>query len=243
MSSNNKITVTLTTVTGLHIGASKDVVEIGGIDSPVVKDPVTGYPYVPGSSIKGKMRSLIELGDTSPSYIEDLTKTLTKNRETAALNAKMKDKEKREKLKAGKPCECGDCQICRVFGSLNSVVGPTRLIVRDGYLDKTSIEKFQGLQNQGISPFEFKTETAIDRLTGSAGGTGSLRHIERVPPGFTFRFQIIYRGGLAKLVDPNQENEDKELILKALRLIQDDTLGGSGSRGYGQVELAISDWE
>ena len=41
-------------VTGLHIGASKETVKIGGIDSPVVRDPVTNLPYIPGSSLKPK---------------------------------------------------------------------------------------------------------------------------------------------------------------------------------------------
>lgn len=47
--------------TGLHIGGGTESIEIGGIDNPVIKDPRTGYPYIPGSSLKGKMRSLLEL--------------------------------------------------------------------------------------------------------------------------------------------------------------------------------------
>ncbi|MFW5995283.1 MAG: type III-A CRISPR-associated RAMP protein Csm3, partial [Spirochaetia bacterium] len=47
-------------VTGLHIGAGSDTIEIGGMDNPIITDPVTGRPYIPGSSIKGKLRSLIE---------------------------------------------------------------------------------------------------------------------------------------------------------------------------------------
>jgi len=49
---------TIVAKTGLHIGASADTVEIGGIDTPVIKHPVTFEPYIPGSSLKGKMRSL-----------------------------------------------------------------------------------------------------------------------------------------------------------------------------------------
>ena len=47
-------------VTGLHIGAGNDEMHIGGIDMPVVKHPLTGEPYIPGSSLKVKMRSLLE---------------------------------------------------------------------------------------------------------------------------------------------------------------------------------------
>src|SRR5436309_1635952 len=45
--------------TGLHIGAGKGSLEIGGADNPVVKDAF-GLPYVPGSSLRGKLRSLLE---------------------------------------------------------------------------------------------------------------------------------------------------------------------------------------
>ncbi|WP_297499767.1 type III-A CRISPR-associated RAMP protein Csm3, partial [Thermococcus sp.] len=48
-------------LTGLHIGSQRDVSEIGGIDNPVIKDPHTGLPYIPGSSLKGKLRSLFEV--------------------------------------------------------------------------------------------------------------------------------------------------------------------------------------
>ena len=54
--------------TGLRIGGSKDNLDIGGVDSPIIRHPITDLPYIPGSSIKGKMRSLLELnaGDTKP---------------------------------------------------------------------------------------------------------------------------------------------------------------------------------
>lgn len=48
-------------VTGLHIGSQREVSEIGGIDNPVIKDPHTGLPYIPGSSLKGRLRSLFEI--------------------------------------------------------------------------------------------------------------------------------------------------------------------------------------
>lgn len=44
----------------MHIGGSKEKLEIGGVDSPVIRDPFTQQPYIPGSSLKGKMRMLIE---------------------------------------------------------------------------------------------------------------------------------------------------------------------------------------
>jgi CRISPR-associated protein Csm3 len=52
------ITGTITTVTGLHIGGSKSTIEIGGMDNVVIKTP-RGVPFIPGSSLKGKLRSLL----------------------------------------------------------------------------------------------------------------------------------------------------------------------------------------
>jgi len=47
-------------VTGTRIGGTQEKFEIGGIDNPVIKDPLTDLPYIPGSSLKGKLRSLLE---------------------------------------------------------------------------------------------------------------------------------------------------------------------------------------
>lgn len=54
-----EITGTIEVVTGLHIGGSSAFSAIGSVDSPVVKDMQTGHPVIPGSSLKGKMRSLL----------------------------------------------------------------------------------------------------------------------------------------------------------------------------------------
>lgn len=54
-----EITGKITLKTGMHIGASDAFAAIGAIDSPVARDPVTALPYIPGSSLKGKMRSLL----------------------------------------------------------------------------------------------------------------------------------------------------------------------------------------
>ncbi|MDX2098383.1 MAG: type III-A CRISPR-associated RAMP protein Csm3, partial [Leptolyngbyaceae cyanobacterium bins.59] len=46
--------------TGLHIGGGGETLDIGGLDKPVIRDPITQNPYIPGSSIKGKLRSILE---------------------------------------------------------------------------------------------------------------------------------------------------------------------------------------
>ena len=62
-----KIQTSITLVTGLHIGGSSENVEIGGIDSPVIKlGTRENQPYIPGSSLKGKMRCLLEQAAGAP---------------------------------------------------------------------------------------------------------------------------------------------------------------------------------
>lgn len=54
-----KVTAQIRLETGLHIGTSNAFAAIGATDSPVIKDPITNLPIIPGSSIKGKMRTLL----------------------------------------------------------------------------------------------------------------------------------------------------------------------------------------
>ena len=73
----------ITLVSGLHIGGSNAWLKIGGIDASVVKHPLTDEPYIPGSSIKGKMRALIEMTE----YASELVQTEFKpvNNETTQI--------------------------------------------------------------------------------------------------------------------------------------------------------------
>lgn len=64
-----KITAEIKLETGLHIGASNAFAAIGAVDSPVIKDPITNLPIIPGSSLKGKMRTLL-----ARSYNQELAK-------------------------------------------------------------------------------------------------------------------------------------------------------------------------
>ena len=62
--------------TGLHIGGSSSFSAIGTVDSPVIRDPFTGRPIVPGSSLKGKLRTLLARrscvnGETLPDFSAD----------------------------------------------------------------------------------------------------------------------------------------------------------------------------
>ena len=199
-----KIEGKITIITGLHIGAGSDTMEIGGMDQPIIKHPITEAPYVPGSSIKGKMRSLLETR-----YFIDRDAT-------------------RKFLTTGKPCNCGeaDCPACTIFGNTakDPNTGPTRIVVRDANLTTEFQDKF----NSGNLPMEVKHENTIDRVKGTAMHP---RPLERVPAGVQFDFNI----SLKQYEDDTADLKD--YVLKGLKMIELDALGGNSSRGCGQVRF------
>jgi CRISPR-associated protein Csm3 len=200
--------------TGLHIGAGKDAIEIGGIDNPVVKHPHTGDPYIPGSSLKGKARFLLEWAF---------------NRVRSDGRAFGFNDEDAENLSNG-----GDV-ILRLFGTAAKREkwndGPTRLIVRDAPLNS---EWRKELLKNGHLFTEDKAEVSIDRIAGKALD-GGLRHTERVVAGALFDVEI---GVRLWNTDGDGGARDREALawfIQALDFIEQDALGGSGSRGYGRV--------
>ena len=208
--------------TGLHIGAGKGSLEIGGADNPVVKDSF-GRPYVPGSSLRGRLRALLEqaMGMAVPSELVYLSK-----RRGQEVRIHQSDR--------------SDDEICLLFGRnpgrMERVVGdalesnhasPARLTVCDAPLDPDSITP-QMRENLDDELTEVKSENAIDRITSQA----NPRTLERVPAGARFRIRFV----LDVLCE-----EDKVLparLLESLRLLEDDSLGGGGSRGSGRVRFA-----
>ncbi|ABW66552.1 type III-A CRISPR-associated RAMP protein Csm3 [Desulfosudis oleivorans] len=205
------ITGQIEILTGLHIGAGKDAVEIGGVDNPVVKNPYTGEPYIPGSSLKGKLRCLMEW---VTGCVEDSGKTWEGGGETGP-----------DKLAAD--------PILRIFGttSKNWDAGPTRLIVRDACLNKEWKER---IIDRGLPLTEEKFENNIDRIQGKAGP--GIRKTERVPAGSLFDFEMVYR-----IFDTNDEGrtdvDNLDNLFAIMRLLEQDALGGSGSRGYGRIRF------
>ncbi|MCX6021084.1 MAG: type III-A CRISPR-associated RAMP protein Csm3 [Chloroflexi bacterium] len=200
----------ITVRSGLHIGASKDSIEIGGIDAPVIRELLTGDPYIPGSSLKGKLRNLLE----------------------------QKYPQQRQNVRT--PCDCrrDTCPVCRLFGphsNLAHQLGPSRLLVRDAYLTLATSERLAELRTEGSPTLEVKQETLIDRQTGTASGTRSLRSQERVPPSIEFDLSISMR-----VFKGDNEADMKRWVEEALGLLENDALGGSGSRGYGWVKIAYS---
>lgn len=210
-----EITATLEVVTGLHIGAGKDSLEIGGLDQPIIKHPLTHEPYIPGSSIKGKMRSLLEVGRFAARSTETLAWVTGQAKGCNGM---------------GKPCACAikGCPACTIFGTSAAEkgpeLGPTRLIVRDAQLNSEWRERFQNSQLQ----MEVKYENTIDRVKGTAEHP---RPLERIPSGVCFDFNLsfkVYDGDDPKLLDE---------VFYGLRLLELDALGGNSSRGCGQIRF------
>ena len=196
-----KIEATVTLLTGLHIGGNTDNVEIGGIDSPVIKLATKdGQPYIPGSSLKGKMRCLLE---------------------QAFGIAKVGD--------TGKEMECGKMNVRDFFGYAgNNNAKPSRLIVRDAMLTDESESALRTAENLDMPYTEGKNENTIDRVTARS----NPRLIERVPAGAKFKAEFIINKW-----DDDDEQQQIELFREAISLLENDYLGGSGSRGYGQVHF------
>lgn len=189
--------------TGLHIGGSSDAIDIGGSDNVVIRDSVTGNPYIPGSSLKGKLRFLTELND-----------------KTSAQSVIDND---------GSPADNPNCIAAKLFGisaddKQTELKFPTRTIVRDAYPDEETLELWN---NEAlISGAELKYENTINRINSSA----NPRNIERVPKGSKFDFEIVF-----SVYEEDEENIS--YLLDAMKLLEDNYLGGSGSRGFGQIKF------
>lgn len=184
--------------TGLHIGGTNAALNIGGPDKFVVRNPITNIPYIPGSSLKGKMRALVEIA----------------NGET----------------NGGKPSSDPKSKAGKLFGTAGDSDDkrPSRLIVRDADLDITT--KPDMFVNTDLPYTESKTEVAIDRVTAKA----NPRTFERVPAGAEFHLNMVLN-----VFEGEDEASLKATLNQAITLLEDDYLGGHGSRGYGQVKIVL----
>ncbi|MBD2389272.1 type III-A CRISPR-associated RAMP protein Csm3 [Aphanizomenon flos-aquae NRERC-008] len=261
--------------TGLHIGGGEGKMDIGGLDKPVARDPITQYPYLPGSSIKGKLRSLLERvhnkplnragsRDTFRYESDDLVDGYTELHTIPYTGART-------------------CPISRLFGStggsdfwvkttdaiaenldrvkqndqfvteiysgveyskiLRGRNSPAKIIVRDCRLSEESAKKLERVDT-GLYMTEWKWENGLDRVTAAA----NPRQIERVPAGAEFDFELVYtveaEGSQTDDLTPEELQkafreaaEDLRNIAIALSLLEDDALGGHGSRGYGKIRF------
>ena len=206
-----KITGTIVLKTGLHIGGGDTEMRIGGIDNQVAKDPVTGLPYIPGSSLKGKIRSLLEwkLGLVSLDGHPFSFKQLKLDQVDAEAGDLLR-------LFGGAPDKDTDEKVKKI--------GPTRLAFWDCQLN--AIWKVESLDKRNLLATEAKSENSINRISGTADNP---RFTERVIAGTQFDFRLNL-----KVVD---DENLMPLLLQGLKLLEADSLGGSGSRGYGKIEF------
>lgn len=202
---------------GLHIGAGDTEMRIGGTDNPVIKHPNSLEPYIPGSSLKGKVRSLLEMKSG-----------LMLNTRGEPLKAKHMGGLGGQQLE-----ECK--KILKIFGASGAdaeeitELGPTRVSFADCPLNGTWRER---ARKERWSLTEVKSENSINRIKGTAENP---RFTERVPADAEFDFSVCL-----KLLGP-QEEELLNYLLLGLKLLELDALGGSGSRGYGKIEFHFDD--
>lgn len=208
----------ITLLSGLHIGGGDDTMKIGGIDNQVIKQINTKMPYIPGSSLKGKIRSLLELK-------LGLVKFSDK-----PFSAKFLDKISDENTKK-------DAQnLLKIFGDSNAQENKTG-ITRISFSDCTITDAIAtDVQSEKIKLSESKYENVIDRIKGMATNP---RQTERVPAGVEFNYDI-----KLKVLEGDDKEEMCRLIKRGIELLENDYLGGSGSRGYGRVKFSNkSDWK
>jgi CRISPR-associated protein Csm3 len=194
-------------LSGLHIGAGAAGIGIGGSDAPIVRQPVGEDPYIPGSSLKGRLRFLLDWAF-----------------------------ERVGKAAAGEAPDPAD-PVLRIFGAPTGdgawTGGPTRLIVRDATLDPAWRARAMA---RGWPLTEEKSEAAIDRLAGKSHDRSPPRQTERVSAGAMFDAEFVFRvydtgdGGA-------RDAQCLNWLLAGLSLLEQDALGGSGSRGYGRIRF------
>ena len=206
------ITATLTLESSLHIGAGDSEIHIGGIDNSVVKHPISGEPYIPGSSLKGKIRSLLEW-------------------RSGAVQENPLGKKEYEQSTGKQQTEVK--HILQLFGisgdtqdeDFQKHISHTRLAFWDCPLDPAYAQEQR--DNDRLYT-EAKSENSINRISGTAEHP---RQTERVPAGAKFRFRLTLK---------QYDGDDDALLhtlLTGLKLLEWDSLGGSGSRGYGKVRF------
>jgi CRISPR-associated protein Csm3 len=134
-----EITGKIKLLTGLHIGGTNSSMSIGGIDKAVIRNPLTNQPYIPGSSLKGKMRSLLEV----------------------SIGANL---QKSSSQVPNGPSKEGTA--ANLFGNAtgNDTQKPSRILVRDCIMTNAALV----LEKTELPYTEGKTEVVIDRITSAA---------------------------------------------------------------------------
>lgn len=232
---------TLVLKTGLHIGGNVESMQIGGVDLPVIKDSSSNLPYIPGSSLKGKLRSILEkFGKRTVNGKEE---TLTHNRNIGTRWNPLYIHCCEDTLYAM------NCDVCRIFGSSGDDRAlkdkkekaenmPALLFVRDCLLDEDSLD------TESLFT-EVKIETGVDRSTMAA----NPRKVERVLPHTRFGFEMLYNVDALSVSKEKQLSfpeatlkKDLDNILTCMELLESEGLGGYTSRGYGKITFLFDEF-
>ena len=193
---------------------------IGGSDNPVIKNPATGLPYIPGSSLKGKMRAELE---------KQLGKAGGRNGDA--------------------PCGCAteSCPVCRLFGahmSTRGTLGPSRVIVRDGRLRSGSSGQ---IENKTENVINRQSGAAQHPRSNERVVEGTEFDLQIVLQVFDLDRDFPYedpRSGVSHQGDSALQ----AVVAEGLRLVQLTGLGGGTSRGSGAItfrdfELDGAPWD
>lgn len=220
----------VTSLTGMHIGGNSTEMSIGGADKIVIRDPLTNRPYIPGSSLRGKMRSLMER------MRGEMTIKMDSGAPVCSIDDLAKPLAEGARIKSAGPSTAPGAKSSRLFGvaidqqknvAPEDII-PQRLVVRDAKL--RNWEELERAKNTDMPMTEVKTEVSIDRITSQA----NPRQIERVPAGAQFEFEFVLN-----LYGEDREDEYVNMLFECMQLVQDDYLGGHGSRGYGRIKFQV----
>jgi CRISPR-associated protein Csm3 len=207
-----QITGTIELLSGLRIGASEGEIRIGGVDNQVIRNAHDkGRPYIPGSSLKGKVRSLLEWrsGAVRPEPLG------------------FRD------MDPAKPLVRPILQLFGVGGgdqlteAQATDLGLTRLAFWDAPLNAEWVNR---IESENLLLTEVKSENSIDRITAIA----NPRQNERVPAGAVFDFRLSVK---VLNIDADDGAVLRRVALQGLRMLELDSLGSSGSRGYGKLRI------
>jgi CRISPR-associated protein Csm3 len=220
-------------VSGVRVGGNSNVIEIGTIDNPIIRNPLTNHPYLPGSSLKGKMRSSLELSLRAGAEPK-LTLRLPR----------LKEERDRDGNLEMAPCWCGECVVCKLFGSGKSETTnqPTRLIFRDCPLTEESAESLENAaRTSGVFFAEVKPGIRMNRATNTVA-KGAFFNFERVPEGIDFKFELVLRL-YGDLDDVTARADYRKVVAHGLRLVEQEGIGGKISSGYGKVRFDKMQWD
>lgn len=215
---------TIQLLSGMHIGGNSTEMGIGGADKIVVRDPLTNHPYIPGSSLRGKMRSLFEKSRGEMTIQLQHPSAVVHSLEE--LDGKLADG---ARLHQAGPASDPEQDATKLFGLAidrqnDSLPVPQRLVVRDAKLTNAGL--LEQARNTDMPLTEVKTEVCIDRITSKA----NPRQLERIPAGAEFKFDFVL-----SLYGDDDEAAYTSMLFECMQLLQDDYLGGHGGRGYGKV--------